>query len=164
MNESETGESPLATWAEGYDAWRQLLEATHHSLWVLDHDLTGFHPDRSDWPDAMLACVRRCGRGQFRILVRDETALLTRLPRTRQILIDYAHVVEVRKIAAQHASSIEQSLAIGDERHCLLRPRHDLARAYFRTEDAADVARHLPKVLDVWDCASPLSMGTVLGL
>ena len=154
----------LDTWKQGYDAWRQLLEATEHTLWVLDHDLTGFHLDRDAWPATLQSCLRRLAQARIRILIRDDQPLLTRLPRTRQILVDYGHVVQIRKIATQHASAIQQALVVSDERHILLRPQYDAPRAFLRRNAPADCLRHLPTFEGFWDTAEPISLGTVLGL
>jgi len=154
----------LTTWSQGYEAWLQLLDASAHSLWIADHDLSGFHIDRESWTDALLHCMRRLTPGRFHILVRDDTALLTRLPRTRQVLIDFGHVAHVRKISTPHAATLQQAVALGDERHVLLRPQLDVARAFLRWNDPADGARHLPTLQALWETAEPISLGTVLGL
>lgn len=164
MPEALPMSSTIETWTQGYEAWRDLLVQTRHCLSVLDHDLTGFHPDRGHWPDALLACVRCLAPGQCRILVRDEQTLLTRMPRTRQLLIDYGHIVQLRKIAPQHAHALQQSLVMSDHQHALLRPQFDSARAFLRWNTPADCVRHMPVFQDLWDCGEQISVGSVLGL
>lgn len=164
MAEASPGTQTIDTWSDGYQAWRGLLETTEHALWALDHDLRGFHLDRADGPDLLLACLRRLAPGRLRIMVRDENPLLMRMPRTRQHLVDYGHVVEIRKIAMHHASALQQSIVLSDQRHVLLRPRFDAPRAFLRVNDPADFGRHQPVIQDLWDAATPISLGTVLGL
>lgn len=164
MAEPSPGTQTIDTWSDGYQAWRSLLQTTEHALWVLDHDLSGLHLDRADGPDFLLSCLHRLAPGRIRIMVRDETPLLMRMPRTRQHLVDYGHIAEIRKIAMHHASSLQQSIVLSDDRHVLLRPRFDAPRAFLRIDDPADSGRHQPMIQDLWDAATPISLGTVLGL
>jgi len=164
MADNHAHSSLITTWSDGHAAWCEMLSRCERSLWLMDHDATGFHVDHGEGPDALYACLRRLNPGQVRILVRSETALLTRMPRTRLLLVDYGHIAQVRRIATHHARAQNHGIALGDERDVLLRPQLDAARALLRWDDPSDSARHLPLLLEMWDAAEPLSMGTVLGL
>lgn len=158
------GRQLIDTWADGHSAWLDLLAVTQQGLWLMDHDLSGWHRDTGDAPDRLLACLRRLHPGQVRCLIRDSAAVLQRMPRTRQVLIDFGHVVSVRIVAPHHEDALDQSVVIVDRRHTLVRPRYDIPRAWLRREDPADAARLLPQLETIWSAAADANMGAPLGL
>jgi hypothetical protein len=164
MTETSARAEPIETWSDGYSAWARLLEGTARTLWVVDHDLSGLHPDRGDFPDALQRCLRRLSPERVRILVRDIQPLLVRMPRTRQVLIDYAHVATVRVIASHHADVLDRSVVVSDETRLIVRPRYDRPRAWLRLDDPAAAAAEIPQLETIWGAATNTSIGAVLGL
>jgi len=154
----------LMTWNEGFEAAVALIERTEHSLWVVDHDLCGLMPELGDTPDVLLRCLRRLQPERMCILLRDIAPLLNQMPKMRRHLVDYGHIASVRQVAAHHAPMIDRSLLISDDRHVLVRPRHDQARAFFSEDDPASAATEQPQLETIWSAASNANIGAVLGL
>ncbi len=154
----------IDTWADGYAAWAELLDGTTRTLIVVDHDLSGIHLERNDLPDRLLRCLRRLPPDAIRLVVRDTRQLLTHMPRTRQLLVDYSHIASVRVAAAHHASALDRSLVVCDQQNSFVRPQFDHPRARLMLNDPADAGRYLPQLETIWAAASNANIGAVLGL
>jgi hypothetical protein len=161
---SESTRRALDTWSEGFEASLELIERTEHSLWVVNHDLSGLLPERGDFPDALLRCLRRLPAERIHLVMRDVTPLLTRMPRMRRHLVDYAHVASVRQAAPHHVKDMDRCIMISDARHVLMRTRYDHPRAFVSFDDPAAAATELPQIETIWHAASNANIGAVLGL
>jgi len=154
----------LDTWSEGFEAALALLERTEHALWVVNHDLSGVLPERDEFPDALLRCLQRLPAERVHLLMRDVVPLMTRMPRMRRSLTDYAHVASVRQAATQHARDMDRCIMISDARHVLVRSRYDRPRAFVSFDDPTAAATEIPQIETIWHAASNANIGAVLGL
>ncbi|QID18096.1 hypothetical protein G3580_10870 [Nitrogeniibacter mangrovi] len=159
-----SGAQTLETWAQIRDAWLDLLTATRRELIVAVNDLGRLHPDHPETTERLRQCLRRLYPGQVKLLVRTPESLLTRMPRTRQLLVDYGHIATVRVMASHHADDFDRGLILSDQAHCLVQPQYDAPRAYLYQDDPAVAARERPQLETIWGAATEASIGAVLGL
>ena len=152
------------SWADYRANVRELLNDVHSTLWIQDVDLAALDLESPTTFALFKACVMRLRRDGMRIVLQHAEPLRQQMPRTRELLVNYGHVAQVRVAAERDRQAMERALVIADGHILLTRPQHTLPRGLLAT-DAADRARHYTAQIEtIWEGAADANIGAVLGL
>ena len=157
-------EHSFNSWTDYRTRALEVLDAAQHTLWIQDADLSSLELESLDTHERFKACVMRLRRDGLRILLQSADPLRHHMPRTRPLLVDYAHIAQVRVAAERDRTAMERALIIADGRVMLTRPQNTLPRGLSVTDAPERVNRYTAQLETIWGAASDANIGAVLGL
>lgn len=152
------------SWADYRTSARALLDTAQSTLWIQDADLSALELESLEMHACFKACVMRLRHGGLRMVLQTGDALCHRMPRTRRLLVDYAHVAQVRVAAERDREAMECAIILADGREMLTRPQHTLPRGVLMTDAPGRANRQTAQFETIWEAASDANIGAVLGL
>lgn len=157
-------EHSFNAWTDYRTRALEVLDAAQHTLWIQDADLATLELESLDAHERFTACVMRLRRDGLRILLQSADPLRHHMPRTRGLLVDFAHIGHVRIAAERDRTAMERALILADGRAILTRPQHTLPRGVSMTNAPERVNRYTAQFETIWEAASDANIGAVLGL
>lgn len=152
------------SWADYRTGVREVLDAAQSTLWIQDADLSSLELESLEMHACFKACVMRLRRDGLRMVLKTGDPLRHQMPRTRTLLADYGHVVQVRVAAERDREAMESAIILADGRAMLTRAQHTLPRGMLMTDAPGRANRQTAQLETIWEGASDANIGAVLGL
>ena len=154
----------FASWTDYRECVRAQLTGAQSTLWIQDADLSALDLESSAMHALFKACVMRLRPDGMRIVLQNAEPLRRQMPRTRELLVNFGHIAQVRVAAERDHRAMECALSIADGQILLTRPQHTLPRGVLAAGAADRAKRYSAQIETIWEGASDANIGAALGL
>lgn len=147
----------MTTWQDYDTALDRVLDRVQRQIVIFDRDLERLSLDRPDRISKLRRLVLQLGENRMRIVVRDDSRVLTRHPRLVKLLAEGSDRFFLRRVVDSLAH-LNDSLVIADNNVALVRFHDDHARCRLIEDDAEAVLPYLNRCEEIWqEGGTPIS-------
>lgn len=105
--------------------------------------------------------ARRTNR--LMIAVHDPRVIAIHSPRLLRVLRLFSHAIAIHR-TDEAIGTIEDTLVIADDQHCIRKPHHERTRGVVLLHDPNDTREWLNRFNAIWEQSSPSVSATTIGL